>query len=128
MPDIKVIKDSHENHEGFYGAGAAVEKLPTPGRMRDIIPLYEDVLEQAGKANAPTLILPSIPLTEPNSSMFQAISFIYKTLRDFQDSHSAPKEIIICCEDENVFNMYMVVWNLYYAQTKDDRMNEGRWD
>ena len=60
--------------------------------------------------------------------MFQAINVLYRTMRDFQDSHSYPQEILIYCEDDRVLNLYMVVWNMYYAADKPSRMNDGRWD
>lgn len=71
----------------------------------------------------PSLSCSSQPL------LFRAISQIYRTILDFGDAgDTSVKKVCIVCEDDDIRNTYMVVWNFYYAGTKKARMNDGRWD
>ena len=119
MPSIQALKGTPDKTRGLFAASAAIAELPAPEHMN---------VEDAEVKQASTLIFPALPLAKQNSLMFQAINILYKTMRDFQDSHSYPQEILIYCEDDRVLNLYMVVWNMYYAADKPSRMNDGRWD
>ena len=127
MSEIKVLKGSLKEQDGFFAQEVVIEKLPSPDHMGEITALYREILENAERQQLSTLVFPAIPRTDPNSLMFQAISMIYKTIREFTD-RPYPKEVCIVCEEDDVYNLYMVVWNLYYATTKSGRMNDGRWD
>lgn len=128
MPTIKAVKSSPEGKNGVFAESAEVSELPSPEHMQMLRQICTDALENAYKEQVNVLLFPSIPYAEQNSLMFQAISIQYKAMREFQDSHPYPKEIRILCKDDRVLNMYMVVWNLYYAEDKASRMNDGRWD
>ena len=128
MPSIQALKVTPDKTRGLFAASAAIAELPAPEHMNDLAQICRAALEDAEVKQASTLIFPALPLAKQNSLMFQAINILYKTMRDFQDSHSYPQEILIYCEDDRVLNLYMVVWNMYYAADKPSRMNDGRWD
>ena len=128
MSNIKVLKGSLDEQSGAVAETAILTELPAPEHMMVLADIYRSALEQAAEQQISTLLFPSIPPAELNSTMFQAISIIYKAIIDFQSSHRCPEEIRIFCEDDRILQLYMVVWNLYYAEDKSSRMNDGRWD
>ena len=127
MPTIKAVMGGNEEEE-MIDRSVALDALPAPEDMMSLADRYRTALEKAAQAQKETLCVPSIPHAERNSVMFQAISVIYRTMREFQASHPYPREIRIVCEDDSILQLYMAVWNLYYAQDKENRMNDGRWD
>ena len=128
MPTIKAVKSSSEEKDGVFAGSAAVSELPDPEHMQTLAQVCTGALEEACNEQVDILLFPSIPYADQNSVMFQAVSVQYKAMREFQASHPYPEEIRILCKDDRVLNMYMVVWNLYYAEDKASRMNDGRWD
>ena len=128
MPSIKAIKGTPDTCPGIFVSTAAVSELPEPDRMAELSQAYQKALEDADAKQISTLVFPSLPLAKQASRMFPAINALYKLMRDFQDSHAHPEEILTCCEDAQVLNLYIVVWNMYYAADKPSRMNDGRWD
>ena len=105
-----------------------LERRSRRSEVKSTLSGYQKALEDADAKQISTLVFPSLPLAKQASRMFPAINALYKLMRDFQDSHAHPEEILICCEDDQVLNLYMVVWNMYYAADKPSRMNDGRWD
>lgn len=128
MKTIHVQKGDLNTIDGYVAREAVIAKLPAPQDMACLKPLYEAALAAAEKAGAETAYFPPIPAADLNSTMFQAITLIYQTMREFQASHANPRQICILCNDDRVLQLYMVVWNLYYAEDKAGRMNDGRWD
>lgn len=128
MKTIIAKKGCLDTLKGYIAWDAAISELPAPEEMLQLKPLYEEALAKAASVGAETAFFPSIPIADLNSTMFQAISIIYKTMREFQASHDCPDDIQIICDDDQVLKLYMVVWNLYYAEDKAGRMNDGRWD
>ncbi len=128
MPSIQALKGTPDQTRGVFADSAVIAELPAPEHMNDLAHICQAALEEADAKQISTLIFPALPLAKQTSLMFQAINVLYKTMRDFQDSHSYPQEILIYCEDDRVLNLYMVVWNMYYAADKPSRMNDGRWD
>ena len=112
MPSIQALKGTPDKTRGLFAASAAIAELPAPEHMNDLAQICRAALEDAEAKQASTLIFPALPLAKQNSLMFQAINVLYRTMRDFQDSHSYPQEILIYCEDDRVLNLYMVVWNM----------------
>lgn len=128
MKTIQAQKGDINKADGYVAREAILTELPAPQDMACLKPLYEAALTAAEEAGAETAYFPPIPAADLNSTMFQAITLIYQTMRKFQASHTNPRRICILCDDDRVLQLYMVVWNLYYAEDKADRMNDGRWD
>lgn len=128
MKTINVQTGNLDAIEGYIARDASISQLPSPKDMLQIKDLYVKALENVAATGVETAYFPSIPKAEPNSTMFQAITVIYKTMKEFQASHNCPSDIRIICSDDDILNLYMVVWNLYYAEDKARRMNDGRWD
>lgn len=128
MSSIQVLKGHFAEQEGIRADFPILDTLPKPDQMMQLSILCRSALEKAEQEGVSVVLFPSIPPAEKNSAMFQAISILYKTMRDFQRTHSLPEEIRIFCENDAIFELYMAVWNLYYAEDKLSRMNDGRWD
>lgn len=128
MKTIEVLKGDLNAVEGYIAREAEMEKLPVPKQMPELEAKYEEALKRADEAKAETAYFPSIPAADLPSTMFQAISVVYRAMKKFQASHEYPQQIRIICSDDEIFKLYMVVWNLYYAEDKSKRMNDGRWD
>ena len=128
MSSIQVIKSPFPRAEGTAADLVFPASLPPSDQMTVLSDLCLQALEKAEKERISVLDFPPIPAGPQTSAMFQAISLIYRAMRSFQSSHSYPETICICCEDDHLMELYMMVWNLYYAQGKDSRMNDGRWD
>lgn len=128
MSTIKALKGAPDKSIGLFAESVSITELPDQEHMDGLVQIYQNALQEADEKQASTLVFPSLPLADPASRMFQVINTLYKTMRDFQDTHKYPEEIRIYCEDDRILNLYMVVWNMYYAADKPSRMNDGRWD
>lgn len=128
MCSIQVIKDTSSCPQGVPADLVFPDSLPEPSQMKQLSDLCLKALEQACDNQVSILDIPPIPSDKKTSTMFQAISLLYKTMRSFQSDHAYPKEIHIHCQDDHLTELYMMVWNLYYAEDKNSRMNDGRWD
>ncbi len=115
MLEIQAIKKSASTTNGHVVSDPVFCMIPA---SKDL-----DTLAGAETIYFPSLSCSSQPL------LFRAISQIYRTILDFGDAgDTSVKKVCIVCEDDDIRNTYMVVWNFYYAGTKNARMNDGRWD
>ena len=53
----------------------------------------------------------------------QEASVILKTIMDFMAVHAFPKQVRILCTSELSAAVYCQTWNLWYAESKADRMS-----
>ena len=128
MIKIEVTKEHLENINGPVATDLQMKTLPESRNMNSLIPIYQNSLKAASDAKIETLYIPPIP-SGPKSTMFQAIHIIYQCILDYASvNDTSLKKVCILCDTDSVYNLYMVVWNLYYAKTKTERMNDGRWD
>lgn len=128
MIKIEVIKETIENINGTIAADLQLKVLPGTSNMKSLISAYRSCLETASRNKTEILFIPAIP-SSSQSAMFQAIHLIYQIILDFSAATDTNlKKVCIFCDTDQVYNLYMVVWNLYYAKSKTERMNDGRWD
>lgn len=128
MLEIQAIEKSNSTPDGYIVSGNAFCTIPDSKDLGILTKLYKAELESAAAAGAEIIYFPSLSCSS-QPLLFRAISQIYRTILDFGDAgDTSVKKVCILCEDEEVRNTYMVVWNFYYAGTKSARMNDGRWD
>lgn len=128
MLEIQAIQKSNSTPNGHIVSDDAFRTIPASKDLTLLAGLYKAELESAAAAGAETIYFPSLSCNS-QPLLFRAISQIYRTILDFGDAgDTSVKKVCILCEDDEIRNTYMVVWNFYYAGTKSARMNDGRWD
>lgn len=82
-----------------------------------------DKLEEAAAAKVEAIDFQGLPEGGKNSEMFQNVSFIEDAIVEHLKVNAYPKKVRIICDSENMDNMYRVVFNFYYADTKAARLD-----
>ncbi len=126
--DIYVTKDNYSEAEGFCLTEAGFKVMPEPSELTKLTGAIKDGLLRASGEGVREVILPPVPECSLTSTLFQACSMTYKTIFEFGKEHGLPEKVAIPCSDDEIYKIYMVVWNMFYAGTKNQRMNDGRWD
>lgn len=80
-------------------------------------------LEEATAAKVEILDFQGLPESGKNSEMFQNINFVEEALVNHLMANEYPKKVRIICDSETMDNMYRVVFNFYYADTKAARLD-----
>ena len=114
MLEIQAIQKSASTTNGHVVSDPVFCMIPASKDLDTLAGLYKKELEAAAFKGAETIYFPSLSCSS-QPLLFRAISQIYRTILDFGDAGDTR-------------NTYMVVWNFYYAGTKNARMNDGRWD
>lgn len=114
---IEVISN---NPEAF----AAAIPRPTGEATRSNFGGYVTAkLEEATAAKVEILDFQGLPESGKNSEMFQNINFVEEALVNHLMANEYPKKVRIICDSETMDNMYRVVFNFYYADTKAARLD-----
>ena len=128
MLEIQAIQKSAFTTNGHVVSDPVFCMIPASKDLDTLAGLYKKELEAAAFKGAETIYFPSLSCSS-QPLLFRAISQIYRTILDFGDAgDTSVKKVCIVCEDDDIRNTYIVVWNFYYAGTKNARMNDGRWD
>ena len=128
MLEIQTIQKDDTGVSGYTLSDAAFRTVSDPKNLEPLTELYRKALQDAAEAGAETVLFPSLSCPS-QPVLFRAISQIYRTILDFGDAgDTSVKKVCIVCDNDEIRNTYMVVWNFYYAGTKSARMNDGRWD
>lgn len=128
MLEIQTIQKDDTGVSGYTLSDAAFRTVSDPKNLEPLTELYRKALQDAAEAGAETVLFPSLSCPS-QPVLFRAISQIYRTILDFGDAgDTSIKKVCIVCDNDEIRNTYMVVWNFYYAGTKSARMNDGRWD
>lgn len=126
---IEVVKEAWENAaEGCRAESAVLDVLPGRQEVNRLREIYIAAMQEAEAAGAEVVNFPAVPGAPEPSAVFQACSVTYAALKSYMEEHERPERVRIYCADDEVFRLYMVVWNMYYAENKAKRMNDGRWD
>lgn len=80
-------------------------------------------LEEAAAAKLEVLDFQGLPEAGKNSEMFQNISFVEDAIVTHFKSNDYPEKVRIICDSEVMDNMYRVVYNFYFADTKAARLD-----
>lgn len=67
-------------------------------------------------------------IPESRSDAFQEAYQLEKSIIDFQRKNGGKPRAAILCEKDSIAELYKMVYNFYFAVTKDERIMHGRWD
>ena len=128
MLEIQTITKNDSPISGYIVSDPAFKTIPDPKNLDTLAILYKNSLQNAAASGAANVFFPSLSCSS-QPLLFRAISQIYRTILEFDSAeHTSIQKVCIVCDDDEIRNTYMVVWNFYFAGTKNARMNDGRWD
>lgn len=88
---------------------------------------YKDKLNEAAASQTELLYFEGIAFEEKKSTNFQNINIIEKSIMDFLYENEFPKKVCIVCDSAEKTELYKVVYNFYYPETEDDRLEDSLW-
>lgn len=97
-PKGPVIKDSYQNY-------------------------YKTKLNEAADHKVEVVDFQGISFVDKKSEMFRNIGFIEEVLVNHIKNHAYPRLIRIICNSSDTCNLYKVVYNFYYADSKEEKMD-----
>ena len=86
---------------------------------------YRSCLELAAEHGIRTLDFPSISTGVYGYPLPQAATVALKAIMDFLSERDLPEQIRLVCHKEEIAAVYRQTWNLWYAESKADRMNSS---
>ncbi len=89
---------------------------------------YQKALTAAADQETETIYFEEIPFAEKKSSNFQNILILERCIMDFLRNHEYPKQVCMVCGSRETAELYKVVYNFYYSSSKEDRLEDDRWD
>lgn len=87
---------------------------------------YEKWLEE--RQGQPVIELPAFPLSDKVSESFGIYTEIERSIMRYLSSHEDLEAVRILCPDAETRRLYMVVYNHWFAASKEERLNDGGWD
>lgn len=94
------------------------------GRVPELAEHWRSLLDSCGDS----LELPCLSPGEKNSSSFQVIGMLYRTVRTYQREHGRPETVRILCDCEDTARLYRQIYNFYVPTTRAERMPDPDWD
>ena len=83
---------------------------------------YRSCLTLAAEHGIQTVDFPSISTGVYGYPMAQAAPVALRTILDFLSDHELPRQVRLVCRREETAAVYRQAWNLWYAESKADRM------
>ena len=80
------------------------------------------LLTLAAEHGIQTVDFPSISTGVYGYPMAQAAPVALRTILDFLSDHELPRQVRLVCRREETAAVYRQAWNLWYAESKADRM------
>ncbi len=109
-------------------AGDAETAAIRAGTPEELAAFVRARLEAACEAGQETLLLGAVPPAGRQSEDFQNIGAVERAAVEFGRDHGRPSRVLIVCDDEAYADLHRVVYNFWFAGSKSDRLNGGRWD
>lgn len=110
---ITAINDEYEN---------ALPALSADSPVSEISGYYSEKLSEAAADGIKCLNICAVEITGKISGSFQSVYNIEKPLIEFLENHSFPQKVRVICKDDEQARMYKVVYNYFYADTHEGRM------
>ncbi|MEE1087129.1 MAG: hypothetical protein U0L05_08225 [Schaedlerella sp.] len=118
MIRLEVITAEKNNNMIFNPVGTTLE----------LADFYRQKMAEAADAHQDILYLDGIPFEEKRSMNFQNIGILEKCIMDYLQDHEFPKKVCIICDSDEKTELYKVVYNFYYPEIEDDKLDDDRWN
>lgn len=92
------------------------------GEAAALASCYRSCLELAEEHGIETVDFPSISTGVYGYPLSQAAPVALKAILDFLAEHSLPRQVRMVCHREETAAVYRQTWNLWYAESKADRL------
>ncbi len=89
---------------------------------------YRKILEKAASEKAEIIDLQGLPKHENQAVDFQLMGIMEHEIINFLRDNQYPKQVRIICDSEEAATSYRMIYNFWFAHTKEDRMMEAHWD
>lgn len=93
----------------------------------ELAAFYKEKLAEAAASKNEFLCFQGIAFEEKRSVNFQNINIIEKSIMDFLYENEFPKKVCIVCDNEEKAELYKVVYNFYYPETEDEKLEDMLW-
>ena len=88
----------------------------------------KDILQEAAEAGEKSVSFRSVEMAEKPSDNFTRAGWIEQAVNEYQMQNGLPDTVRIVCPDSAAAEPYKVVYNFYYAVTKEERLDDEKWD
>ena len=88
----------------------------------------KEKLQEAAEAGRKCADFRAVELAEKPSDNFTRALWIEQAINEYQQENEMPETVRIVCGDSASGEQYKVVYNFYYAVTKDNRLDDDKWD
>ena len=119
---LEVVKGTAEE---FEKAIACPEGEPSMDVYKTYVKNHLAAAEAEGKE---LICFRSFPLAEKASDNFTWANWVEQAVKEFQNEHELPKVVRIVADSDAAAEQYKVVYNMFYAFTKADRLQDDKWD
>ena len=83
---------------------------------------------KAAEEGRKSVDIQGIAETEKVSDIAGAARLMEQPVIDFARENALPETVRFVCDSEKVATLYKVVYNMYYADSKETRLEDERWD
>ena len=106
----------------LHTVGPIIHGRVTPRDREQLASCYRSCLTLAAEHGIQTVDVPSISTGVYGYPMAQAAPVALRTILDFLSDHELPRQVRLVCRREETAAVYRQAWNLWYAESKADRM------
>lgn len=133
MRSIRInIKEPAMNLEVITGTPEEFESavpFPEEAAVRDDFKKFvKEQLAAAEAAGEDLVCFRSLPPADKPSDTFDRCLWIEQAIQEFQLQHAKPSAVRIVSDSDKTGEPFKVIYNFYYAVTKDDRLEDESWD
>ena len=94
----------------------------------ELADFYREKMAAAASSQTDILYFEGIEFEEKRSVNFQNINILEKCIMDFLNENEFPKKVCIICDNAEKAELYKVVYNFYYPEIEDDKLNDDKWN
>lgn len=84
---------------------------------------YRSCLSLAAQHGIHSVDFPSISTGVYGYPIHQAATVALRAIMDFLESHALPQQVRMVCHTEDAANVYRQVWNLWFAESYESRLD-----
>lgn len=94
----------------------------------ELAAFYKEKMAEAAADKTDILYFEGIEFEAKRSTNFQNINILEKCIMDFLYENDFPKKVCIVCDSAEKAELYKVVYNFYYPETEDEKLDNEGWN